>query len=478
MDSTDTMIHPVILCGGTGTRLWPISREMYPKQFLSLVGPRTMLEETLLRVSGAEFAAPTLVANEEHRFIAAEQARHCGVAPADIILEPFGRNTGPAACLVALRIAEQHGPDSLLLLAPSDHHIADPKAFLDAVRNAVPAAKEGRIVTFGVTPDRPETGYGYIRTGAGIAPGSDLRQVRAFVEKPDLATAESYLADGGYLWNAGIFLFQAKTLLEELDRFEPEIVHACRAALAGAKHDLDFYRIDATAFAGNPSLSIDYAVMERTDRAVVAPVSMGWNDVGSWSALWTLGEPDPAGNVLQGDILAEDVRNCYVRDAAGRLIALIGVEDLIVVATDDAVFVSRRDRAQDVKAVVERLKAAGRSEQKIHSTVYRPWGQYRQIDTGARFQVKQIVVAPGAKLSLQRHHHRAEHWVVVEGVARVTCDDKSFLLHENQSTYIPIGSVHRLENPGKIPLRLIEVQSGGYLGEDDIVRLDDAFGRG
>ena len=477
MDPIDMTIHPVILCGGTGTRLWPISREMYPKQFLNLVGEHTMLEETLLRVSGPEFAAPTLITNEEHRFIAAEQARHCGVAPADIILEPFGRNTAPAGCLAALKLAEQHGPDSLLLLMPSDHHIADPGAFLHAVRNAVPAASQGRIVTFGVTPDRPETGFGYIHAGAKIASDSDVRQVQSFVEKPDLATAEAYLADGGYLWNAGIFLFQAKAFLDELERFEPGIIQSCRAALAGAKRDLDFCRIEAAVFAENPSLSIDYGVMERTDRAVVAPADMGWNDVGSWSALWELGEPDPAGNVLQGDILTEDASNCYVRGSAGTLIALVGVEDLVVVATDDAILVSRLDRVQDVKAVVEQLKTASRNEHKVHSTVYRPWGRYRRIDTGARFQVKQIVVAPEAKLSLQRHHHRAEHWVVVEGVARVTCDGKSFLLHENQSTYIPIGSVHRLENPGKIPLRLIEVQSGGYLGEDDIVRLDDAFGR-
>ncbi len=476
MDAVAAMIHPVILCGGTGSRLWPISREMYPKQFLPLIGERTMLEETVLRVAGAEFAAPLLVANEEHRFVVAEQLRVCGVEAAEIFLEPFGRNTAPAACLAALTVAAKT-PDGLLLLMPSDHVIADREAFLAAVRAAAGAAKGGAIVTFGITADRPETGYGYIRVGGQLAAGAEACRVLAFAEKPDLPTAEGYLADGGYVWNSGIFLFQAKTFLEELERLQPEILAACRAALKASKRDLDFCRVDAAAFAESPSLSIDYAVMEHTDRAAVVPVSMGWNDVGAWSALWELGEADEAGNVTRGDVILEDARNCYARSDDRVLTALVGVEDLVVVVTDDAVFVSRRDRAQDVKAVVERLKAEGRPEQKFHSTVYRPWGNYRCIDAGQRFQVKQIVVTPGSKLSLQRHHHRAEHWIVVEGTALVTCGEKSFLLHENQSTYIPIGSVHRLENPGKIPLRLIEVQSGGYLGEDDIVRLEDTFGR-
>lgn len=476
MDAVVPMIHPVILCGGTGTRLWPISRQMFPKQFLPLVEERTMLEATVQRVAGADFAAPLLVANEEHRFIVAEQLRQAGVEAAEIFLEPFGRNTAPAACLAALTVAAKN-PEGLLLLMPSDHVIADEDAFLAAVRVAAGAARQGAIVTFGITADRPETGYGYIRVGAQLYAGAEVCRVTSFAEKPDLVTAEGYLADGGYVWNSGIFLFQAKTFLEELERLHPEIVAACAAALKGASRDLDFCRLDAPAFADNPSISIDYAVMEHTDRAAVVPVSMGWNDVGAWSALWELGEADAAGNVVRGDVVLEDAKNCYARSEDNVLTALVGVEDIVVVVTDDAVFVSRRDRAQDVKAVVERLKAEGRSEQMFHSTVYRPWGNYRCIDAGPRFQVKQITVTPGAKLSLQRHHHRAEHWIVVEGTALVTCAEKSFLLHENQSTYIPIGSVHRLENPGKIPLRLIEVQSGGYLGEDDIVRLEDTFGR-
>jgi mannose-1-phosphate guanylyltransferase / mannose-6-phosphate isomerase len=476
MDSVASMIHPVILCGGTGSRLWPISRQMFPKQFLPLMGDRTMLENTARRVSGPDFAAPFLVTNEEHRFIVAEQMRQCGVETAEIFLEPFGRNTAPAAALAALTIAAK-SPEALMLLMPSDHVITDERAFIDAVHIAADAAYGGAIVTFGITADHAETGYGYIRAGEPITPASHVCHVDRFAEKPDRATAEAYVASGDYFWNSGIFLFQVKTFLEELERLQPAILDACRAALKGAKRDLDFCRIDAEAFGESPALSIDYAVMEHTALAAVVPVSMGWNDVGAWDALWSLGEKDADGNVVRGDVILEGAKNCYARSDDKLLTALVGVEDLIVVVTDDAVFVADRDHAQDVKAVVDRLKAAGRSEQMSHSTVYRPWGSYRSIDTGSRFQVKQISVTPGAKLSLQRHHHRAEHWIVVEGTALVTCGEKTFLLHENQSTYIPIGSVHRLENPGKIPLRLIEVQSGGYLGEDDIVRLEDTFGR-
>ena len=476
MDSVASMIHPVILCGGTGSRLWPISRQMFPKQFLPLVGERTMLENTALRVSGPDFAAPFLVANEEYRFIVAEQMRQCGVETAEIFLEPFGRNTAPAAALAALTIAAK-SPEALMLLMPSDHIIANERAFIDAVHLAAEAAYGGAIVTFGITADHAETGYGYIRAAEPLSPASQVCHVDRFAEKPDRATAEAYVAAGDYYWNSGIFLFQVKTFIEELERLQPEILSTCRAALKGAKRDLDFCRLDAEAFGDSPSLSIDYAVMEHTRLAAVVPVSMGWSDVGAWDALWDVGDTDVDRNVVRGDVIVEGAKNCYARSDDKVLTALVGVEDLIVVVTDDAVFVSHRDRAQDVKAVVERLKAAGRPEGVFHSTVYRPWGSYRSIDHGNRFQVKQISVTPGAKLSLQHHHHRAEHWIVVEGTARVTCGESSFLLHENQSTYIPIGSVHRLENPGKIPLRLIEVQSGGYLGEDDIVRLEDTFGR-
>lgn len=468
-------IHPVILSGGRGTRLWPMSRSLYPKQLLCLAGQQSMLQETVKRVSGAPFAAPLIVCNDEHRFVVAEQLHQLQVAPRAIVLEPAGRNTAPAAAVAAL-LAGRDDPAALLLVMPSDHVIALPEVFRETVARAMPAARDGALVTFGIQPTAPETGYGYIKAGRPTGTETVLA-VERFVEKPDLATATAYLQAGGYYWNSGIFLFRADRYIEELERWEPDIVAACRAALDRGRADLDFLRLAAEPFAAGPSKSIDYAVMERTDRAAVVAVDMGWSDVGAWNALWAIGDKDEDGNRLLGDVIASGARNCYLRSESG-LVAAVGVEDLVVVATDDAVLVAHKDHAQDVKAVVDRLEAAGRNEHQVHSTVYRPWGAFRTIGGGERYQVKLITVSPGARLSLQMHHHRAEHWVIVRGTARVTRGEESFLLHENQSTYIPLGVVHRLENPGKLPLQLIEVQSGSYLGEDDILRLEDTYGRG
>jgi mannose-1-phosphate guanylyltransferase/mannose-6-phosphate isomerase len=463
---------PVILSGGSGTRLWPLSRESHPKQFLPLVGDHSMLQQTCLRLRGLPGAdSPLVVANEEHRFLVAEQLRQVGAAPSALILEPVGRNTAPAIAVAALQ-AMAGGLDPVLLVLPSDHVIADEAGFRAAVLAALPAAEAGKLVTFGIVPTAPETGYGYIKA----APGEGLRAVERFVEKPDAATAQGYLAGGGYYWNSGMFAFRASRYLAELQANRPEMVAAARAALAGAKPDVDFLRLDKAAFSASPSDSIDYAVMEKTGDAAVLPIAVGWNDVGSWSALWSVVEQDGGGNAHRGDVLARDCRNTL---AIGdkRLIALIGLEDTVVVDTDDAVLVAHKERVQDVKEIVSALKAAQRPQATWHRKVYRPWGSYDGIDSGDRFQVKRIIVKPGAALSLQKHHHRAEHWIVVKGTAQVTCDDKVFLLSENQSTYIPLGSKHRLENPGKQPLELIEVQSGGYLGEDDIVRFEDVYGR-
>jgi mannose-1-phosphate guanylyltransferase/mannose-6-phosphate isomerase len=463
---------PVILSGGSGTRLWPLSRESHPKQFLPLVGDHSMLQQTCLRLRGLPGAdSPLVVANEEHRFLVAEQLRQVGAAPSALILEPVGRNTAPAIAVAALQ-AMAGGLDPVLLVLPSDHVIADEAGFRAAVLAALPAAQAGKLVTFGIVPTAPETGYGYIKA----APGEGLRAVERFVEKPDAATAQGYLASGGYYWNSGMFAFRASRYLAELQANRPEMVAAARAALAGAKPDVDFLRLDKAAFSASPSDSIDYAVMEKTGDAAVLPIAVGWNDVGSWSALWSVVEQDGGGNAHRGDVLARDCRNTL---AIGdkRLIALIGLEDTVVVDTDDAVLVAHKERVQDVKEIVSALKAAQRPQATWHRKVYRPWGSYDGIDSGDRFQVKRIIVKPGAALSLQKHHHRAEHWIVVKGTAQVTCDDKVFLLSENQSTYIPLGSKHRLENPGKQPLELIEVQSGGYLGEDDIVRFEDVYGR-
>ena len=464
-------LQPVLLSGGSGTRLWPLSREAYPKQFLALAGERTMLQDTWQRVADlAGGTSPIVVANEEHRFLAAEQLRQVGVERAAIVLEPVGRNTAPAIAAAALQATEQGG-DPLLLVLPSDHVVRDVTAFHDAVRAAVPAAAGGALVTFGIVPDAPETGFGYIQSDAG----EGVRRVLRFVEKPDAATARQYLDAGGYYWNSGMFLLRASRYLEELERFSPDILAAVREAFASAQRDGDFIRLDKAAFAASPSDSIDYAVMEKTDRAMVLPVDIGWNDVGSWSALWDVSEQDGDGNARHGDVIAVDSRNSYAY--ARRLVALVGVEDLVVVETDDAVLVAHKDKVQQVRDVVAQLKAEQRSHAVLHREVHRPWGSYDSVDQDDGFQVKRIKVKPGARLSLQSHKHRAEHWIVVRGTARVTRDNDVFELHANQSTYIPLGAKHRLENPGTEMLELIEVQSGDYLGEDDIVRYEDVYGR-
>lgn len=472
---SEGLVTPVILSGGSGSRLWPLSRAMHPKQFLPLASDLTMIQETALRVTGPRFAPPLVICNEDHRFLVAEQLRATSVQPAEIILEPTGRNTAPAACIAALKLLEAGG-NPLMLVMPSDHVIAAPDRFLQAIDNAATAATAGALVTFGITPDRAETGYGYIKAGTPVDGRASIRTVDRFVEKPDRNTAETYLADGSYLWNSGIFMFSAATYLAELEKANPAMVEACRQGLAGAERDLTFCRLASNAFAASPSDSIDYAVMEKTARAAVVPVDMGWNDVGAWSALWDIGAKDANGNVVHGDVLLHDTRNVYVRSES-HLVAVAGLENVMVVATDDAILVTDHTRAQDVKHVVERLKAERRNEHALHTTVHRPWGSYRGVDQGPRFQVKRIVVKPGERLSLQMHYHRAEHWIVVEGTALVTRGDEQLFVYENQSVYIPMGTVHRLENPGKMPLHLIEVQSGGYLGEDDIVRLEDVYGR-
>ncbi|RPE79591.1 mannose-1-phosphate guanylyltransferase/mannose-6-phosphate isomerase [Vulcaniibacterium tengchongense] len=469
------MLHPVILSGGSGTRLWPLSRQNQPKQFLALVGDHSLYQETVLRASRLPDAqAPVTVCADEHRFMVGEQLQGIGVPSGGILLEPLARSTAPAIALAALHVLAKDA-DATMLVMPADHLIDDADAFGAAVEAAAALAREGWLVTFGITPDYPETGYGYILRGAAL--GEAGYRVARFVEKPDLATAERYLAEGGYAWNSGMFLFRAQAYLDELGRHAPAILGAARAAYAAAEADLDFTRIGREAFAASPSDSIDYAVMEKTDRAAVVPVSCGWSDIGSWSSLWSVAERDDGGNRYEGDVIAVDTRDSLVRASERRMIATIGVEDLVIVDTADATLVARKDRVQDVKAVVDRLKAAGRSEHLFHRKVYRPWGSYDSIAVGPRFQVKRIVVKPGAALSLQKHAHRAEHWIVVSGVAEVTCDDKVFELRENQSTYIPLGSVHRLRNRGSEPVELIEVQSGSYLGEDDIVRLEDVYGR-
>ncbi|GAB1406378.1 mannose-1-phosphate guanylyltransferase/mannose-6-phosphate isomerase [Thermomonas brevis] len=467
------MLQPVLLSGGSGTRLWPLSREAYPKQFLPLAGEDTMLQATWRRVAGIADAAPIVIAGEDHRFLVAEQLRQADAPTPAIVLEPVGRNTAPAIAAAALQ-AMADGGDPLLLVLPSDHVVRDDAAFRDAVRAAMPAAEAGALVTFGIVPDAPETGFGYIQADAGDA-GGGVRKVLRFVEKPDAATAQGYLDAGGYYWNSGMFLLRASRYLEELQRFRPDIVAAVRAAFDGAARDGDFIRLQREAFAAGPSDSIDYAVMENTAAAMVLPVDIGWNDVGSWSALWEVSAQDGDGNAHHGDVIAIDSRNSYAY--ARRLVALVGVDDLVVVETDDAVLVARKDRVQQVKDVVARLKADQRTQAALHREVHRPWGSYDSVDVGDGFQVKRIKVKPGARLSLQSHAQRAEHWIVVRGTARVTRDNDVFELFANQSTYIPIGARHRLENPGTQMLELIEVQSGDYLGEDDIVRYEDQYGR-
>ena len=466
---TTTTITPVILSGGSGTRLWPLSRELYPKQLLKLVGNHTMLQDTVLRLGGLKAGAPVVVCNDSHRFLVAEQLRLLGIKPRAIVLEPVGRNTAPAIALAAFAA----DPDALLLVLPADHVIRDVAAFQAAIALAVPAAQAGRLVTFGIVPGAPETGYGYIRRGAPLGSAYAIAQ---FVEKPDLARAQQFVDSGEYYWNSGMFLFKASRYLEELTAHAPDIAEAARAAGLAAEPDLDFVRINKAAFELCRSESIDYAVMEKTADAVVVPLDAGWSDVGSWDALHQASSADADGNVFMGDIVAEDSTGCYLH-AESRLVTAVGLRDHVVVETKDAIMVAPRDRVQDVKKLVARLKAEGRYEHSLHREVARPWGSYDSIDSGDRFQVKRLTIKPGAVLSLQLHHHRAEHWVVVAGTAQITRGEDVFLLEENQSTYIPLGVKHRVENPGKIPLHIIEVQSGTYLGEDDIVRFEDRYGR-
>jgi mannose-1-phosphate guanylyltransferase len=463
---------PIILSGGSGTRLWPLSRKMYPKQFLSLLHDETMLQKTLSRLNGLEHTAPTVVCNNEHRFIVAEQARQSGIEDLSIILEPFGRNTAPAIAVAAIH-ALQHAQDPVLLVLSADHEIADETAFCAAVRQALPLAESGKLVTFGIVPDRAATGYGYIKRGK---PQDKGYIVDEFVEKPDPATAAAYLDSGDYYWNSGMFMFKAQTYLDELKKFKPNIVTHCTQATRKLTEDIGFLRLDADAFAKCESDSIDYAVMEKTELACVVPMDAGWSDIGSWASLWDQGKKDDSGNSTHGDVITNETENSYVH-AESRLVATVGVRDLVIVETKDAVLVADRNKSQGVTKIVERLKLEQREEENFHRIVYRPWGSFDSVDEGEGYKVKHIFVKPGGRLSKQMHHHRAEHWVVVRGTARVFRDGEIFDLHENESVFIPLGATHYLENPGDEPLDVIEVQSGSYLGEDDIVRFEDIYGR-
>ncbi len=475
--SDSPALLPVILCGGTGTRLWPLSRASYPKQYWALAdnADETLLQLTHRRLEGLPgLGSPLLICNEDHRFVVAEQMRQIGVEPESILLEPMGRNTAPAVCVAALR-ATARGDDPLLLVLAADHVIRQPEAFRQAIAAGIPSAIEGRLVTFGIVPTAPETGYGYIESAEPLRSDRPVPIAR-FVEKPDRADAEQFLASGRFTWNSGMFLFRASAMLAELERLSPEVVSCCRSAIEHDTPDLQFLRLDREAFAKCPSVALDVAVMERTPLGAVLPLQAGWSDVGSWGALWESAERDRDGNVLRGRVISQGSRNCYLR-SEHRLLVGLGVENLVVVETDDAVLVAHRDRSQQVKAVVQELESTGASEGRAHRRIYRPWGHYDGVVEGRRWQVKRLMVKAGAALSLQMHHHRAEHWVVVSGTALVEKNGVEELVGENQSTYIPLGAQHRLTNPGKIPVELIEVQSGPYLGEDDIVRFEDAYGR-
>ncbi|MGZ0783866.1 mannose-1-phosphate guanylyltransferase/mannose-6-phosphate isomerase [Pseudomonas saponiphila] len=468
------MFVPVIMAGGSGSRLWPLSRQLHPKQFLPLLDSnRSMLQATIGRLHGLDHQSPLLVCSEDHRFLAAEQLRQIGLDNAKILLEPVARNTAPAIALAALQ-AMADGQDPILLVLAADHLIADDKTFQESIKKAEALAELGSLVTFGVVPTSAETGYGYLQKGPALQQHGFA--VARFVEKPDKTTAQHYLDSGEYFWNSGMFMFKASRYLQELDKFCPEIASCCRNALAAGSQDMFFSRVDSHIFTTCPDDSIDYAVMEKTDDAVMVPLDAGWSDIGSWSALWDAEERDSKGNLRKGDVFTLDTTNCYIK-SENRFVAAIGVDDLVVVETKDAVLVSKKDKVQDVKRVVDYLRSKNRDEHIVHKKVYRPWGEYDAIGAGERYQVKRITVKPGQKLSVQMHHHRAEHWIVVSGTAKVTNGEKTYLVTENQSTYIPIGGIHALENPGIIPLELIEVQSGSYLGEDDIVRFSDQYGR-
>ncbi|MBT8123083.1 MAG: mannose-1-phosphate guanylyltransferase/mannose-6-phosphate isomerase [Gammaproteobacteria bacterium] len=468
-------LYPVILSGGSGSRLWPLSREHFPKPLLPLVSSQTLLQDTACRLDEIDDLADAVyVCNEEHRFLLAEQVTQLGKRPATIILEPEGRNTAPALTLAALFLL-QKDPHAMMIVMPADHVIKEAASFVEAVQQGRASAEAGKLVTFGIVPETAETGYGYIRRDSGDTVNGAYR-VGQFVEKPDLETAEQYLAAGDYFWNSGIFLMRADKWLQEMTANRPDIVAACQAAMDAGKQDSDFFRIDQESFRACPSDSIDYAVMEKTADAVVIPVSAGWSDVGAWTALWNICPRDDSGNVIKGDVITHDTNNAFLL-AQHRCLATVGLDNIIVIETADAVLVASKDKAQDVKEIVSHLKKEQREECKVHREVFRPWGSYEGIDTGHRFQVKRLSVKPGAQLSLQKHHHRAEHWVVVKGTALVTCGDQVFHLHENESTFIPMGEKHRLENPGEIPLEIIEIQSGSYLGEDDIVRYEDVYDR-
>jgi len=469
------MITPIIMAGGTGSRLWPLSRELYPKQFLTVSGEQSMLQQTVARLTGIKHTPPVLICNEEHRFIAAEQMRLGGYKHGGIILEPVGRNTAPAIALAAIQAINNanEGEEPILLVLAADHIIENEQAFVESVNKAQPLAEQGKLVTFGIVPTAPETGYGYIKSG--IQEG-DAFTVSEFVEKPDYETAKKYLASDDYYWNSGMFLFKASRYIEELAMFAPEILDVCQRAIAAPSKDFEFVRVDEVIFSTCPNNSIDYAVMEKSADVVVVPMDAGWSDVGSFSALWDIAQKDEDQNVIKGDVLTVDSTNNYIY-AENKLVSTVGVDNLVIIETKDAILVANKDKVQEVKKIVEKLKKSNRTEQKLHREVYRPWGKYDSIDAGKRDHVKRITVKPGEKLSIQKHHHRSEHWIVVSGTASVLNGDKTILITENESTYIPLGTIHALENPGKIPLEMIEIQTGSYLGEDDIVRFEDRYGR-